>query len=196
MTATSQPDFFSRERYEKHRGEIRLHMSHFFLAYLNDIYRAFKGDLAMTIILGEISHHNTARFFSPDRAANQPMHQLQNDPAIWSAMDGCNAYSISCATGIPRETVRRKVAELKKRGWIEDEPEQGLRITQACADHFGTDFSLRILNGMLRASRNIEALLAKETNQPPPAPSSLRQTKSRKATPRPQSKTRNKKKKT
>jgi hypothetical protein len=192
------PDLFSRERYEQHRGEIRLHMSHFFLDYLNDIYRAFEGDLAMTIILGEISHHNTARFFSPEQAANQPMHQLQNDPAQWSAMDGCNAYSVSCATGIPRETVRRKVAELKKRGWIEDEPEQGLRITQACADHFGADFSLRFLNGLLRASRHIESLLAdepKNSTPPPPVPNPPRKTATRKPKPQAKSKPPTQKKK-
>lgn len=174
-------------------------MSHFFLDYLNDIYRAFEGDLAMTIVLGEISHHNTARFFSPEQAANLSMQQLQNDPAKWSAMDGCNAYSISCATGIPRETVRRKVTALKKRGWIEDEPEQGLRITQACADHFGADFSLRILNGMMRAARNIEALLAGEENssaQMPPAPHAPRKTGTRKLTPKTKTPTLNKKKKT
>jgi hypothetical protein len=135
-------------------------MSHFFLRYLTDIYRAFEGDLAMTIVLGEISHHNTTRFFSPEQAANEPVLALQHDPLSWTGMDGCNAYSMSCATGIPRETVRRKVTELKKRGWVEDVPGQGLRITQACADYFGSEFSLRMLNGLLRASRHIETLLA------------------------------------
>ena len=142
-------------------------MSYFFLKYLTDIYQAFEGDLAMTIILGEISHHNTARLFSPQHEANEPMLRIQDDPALWLGMEGCNAYSISCATGIPRETVRRKVNELKKKGWIEDDPGHGLRITKACADHFGADYSLRFLNGLLRASRNIEALLADNENSSP-----------------------------
>ena len=150
---------FSRERYEKRQGEVRLHMSHFFLRYLNDIYEAFEGDLAMAIVLGEISHHNTARFFSSEQTANQPLLDIQNDPDSRSRMDGCNAYSISCVTGIPRETVRRKIKELKNRGWLEDLPKRGLCFSKACADHFGADFSLRFLNGLLRASRHIEALL-------------------------------------
>ena len=153
---------FSRKRYEARRGEVRLHMSHFFLRYLNDIYQAFEGDLAMAIVLGEISHHNTARFFSPEKPVNEAVGALPGDPAAWTGLDGCNAYSMSCATGIPRETVRRKIAELKKRGWVEAVPKQGLRITKACADHFGADYSLRFLNGLLSASRIIEALLAEE----------------------------------
>lgn len=144
-------------------------MSHFFLRYLTDIYQAFEGDLAAAIILGEISHHNTMHLFSPERDANAELLRLQNDPAMWSGMTGCNAYSISCVTGIPRETVRRKITAMKKRGWLEDSPEQGLRITQACADHFGADFSLRFLNGLLRASRIIESLLAEESDLPKPA---------------------------
>lgn len=177
MPASDSNDLvFSRRRYEARRGEVRLHMSHFFLRYLNDIYQAFDGDLAMAIVLGEISHHNTARFFSPQKTMNAAVSALPGDPASWTGVDGCNAYSMSCATGIPRETVRRKIAELKKRGWVEAVPAQGLRITKACADHFGADYSLRFLNGLLRSSRIIEALLAEEDGSrkgkqadPPPA---------------------------
>lgn len=135
-------------------------MSHFYLQYLSDIYRAFEGDLAMAIVLGEISHHNTQEMFSPQKASNEVLRTVQGTLKFWDGMQGSNAYSMSCATGIPRETVRRKVAELKKRGWVETVYKQGLRITQACADHFGPDYSLRFLNGLLRASRIIEALLA------------------------------------
>lgn len=157
-------NLFPLESYEKRRGEIRLHMSHFFLKYLNDIYQAFDGDLAMAIILGEISHHNTARFFSPEQEINDSMRTMQTDQSQWDQMECCNAYSISSATGIPRETVRRKTAELKKRGWVEELSKQGLRITQTCADHFGADYSFRFLNGLLRASRKIEALLAEDAD--------------------------------
>lgn len=151
---------FSKTRYDQRRGEVRLYMSHFFLRYLNDIYQAFEGDLAMAIVLGEISHHNTTEVFSPEKASNETLSSIQNDSVLWTRMRGCNAYSISCATGIPRETVRRKIRELEKRGWIEEIPKEGVRITKACADHFGADYSLRFLNGLLQASRKIEELLA------------------------------------
>lgn len=167
MPAIRESDLvFSRHRYEARRGEVRLHMSHFFLQYLHDLYEAFEGDLALAIVLGEISHHNTAHFFCPNRHTNEPVRTLQHQPAAWTRMPGCNAYSVSCATGIPRETVRRKVQTLIKRGWVEKVPRKGLRFTQACADHFGPDYSLRFLNGLLRASRHIEALLAGEETTP------------------------------
>lgn len=154
------PDLVDKERYAAHRGEVLLQMSHFFLHYLNDIYRAFDGDLAMAIVLGEISHHNTSRIFSRDATRNPAVARVRENESGWGEMTGCNAYSVSLSTSIPRETVRRKVAALKKRGWIENVPGEGLRVTPACADHFGPDFSWKLLNSLLRTSGAIERVLS------------------------------------
>lgn len=158
--AEPTPDLVDKDRYAAHRGEVLLHMSHFFLQYLNDIYRSFDGDLAMAIVLGEISHHNTSRIFSRDATRNPAVARVQGNKSDWSEMTACNAYSVSLSTLIPRETVRRKVAALKKRGWIESVPGEGLRITPACGDHFGPDFSWNLLNGLLRTSGTIERVLS------------------------------------
>lgn len=153
-------DIVDKATYQALRGELQLHMSHFFVPYLNSIYRAFDGDLAMAIVLGEISHHNTSRIFSCNSARNPEVARVQNNKSDWSDMTGCNAYSISLSTAIPRETVRRKVAALKRRGWLEDVAGQGLRITPACGNHFGPDFSWALLNSMLRTAKTIEGMLS------------------------------------
>jgi hypothetical protein len=157
---------FSLPQYEARRGEILLHMSHFCVRYLSLLYHKFDGDLALVIVLGEISHHNTAKFFSPHKLTNERVLGLQEPTAKWDQMDGCNAFSLSSATGIPRETVRRKVLELKKRGWIEEVPKEGLRITRKCADHFGPNFSITILSELLEASRAIEQILRPSIDEP------------------------------
>ncbi|MCA3280893.1 MAG: hypothetical protein ING10_16640, partial [Roseomonas sp.] len=41
-----------------------------------------------------------------------------------------NAYSIANITGIPRENVRRRLAELAQQGWIEQAEDGGWRIRQ------------------------------------------------------------------
>lgn len=41
-----------------------------------------------------------------------------------------NAYSIANVTGIPRENVRRRLADLAQRGWIEQADDGGWRIRQ------------------------------------------------------------------
>ena len=52
--------------YEQHKGEIALRMTHFFMRYLNAIYNEFEGDLALAIVLGEVTHRNVSRNFSSD----------------------------------------------------------------------------------------------------------------------------------
>ena len=160
----SQVSKHSKRLFEERRAEVRLHLSHFLVGYLNEIYKAFDGDIAMAIVLGEISHHNTAPFFSPDKQFNAPVRVLEEDPEAWKTMTGCNAYSISCATGIPRETVRRKIATMLKRGWLVNIPKQGLRITEACAEHFGPHHTMGILDAMLRTSATIQGLLDDSTD--------------------------------
>jgi hypothetical protein len=165
--STQSPEPFSLAGYEARRSEILLHLSHFFLRYLNLIHRAFDGDLALCIVLGEISHHNTSQVFSPGELENPLIQSARSDARSWDAMPDCNALSLSMATGIPRETVRRKVAELLRRGWITRVGRRGLRITPACADHFGNGSTLEILREFVRASRRIEHLLS--ANEAPPA---------------------------
>lgn len=132
----------------------------------------------MVIVLGEISHHNTAKFFSPNELTNDSILKIHSQPSQWDQMDGCNAFSLSLATAIPRETVRRKVAELKKRGWIEDIAGRGLRITKACVDHFGPDFSMTILAELLKAARAIEHVLGTSAGSASAEPAEGRQVSS------------------
>jgi DNA-binding FadR family transcriptional regulator len=47
-----------------------------------------------------------------------------------------NAHSISLSTGIPRETVRRKLAALVAQGWLEDNGRSEYFVTSAPGNHF------------------------------------------------------------
>lgn len=152
-------DEFPLQQYERNRGEILLNLSHYNLSYLNLIYQLFDGDLAMVIVLGEISHHNTSEHFNPHALANPRVREIQDEREDWRGLEGCNALSISHATGIPRETVRRKITELKRRGWLADDGGKGLYLTAACVKHFTESSSREQLKLFLRASRAIERLL-------------------------------------
>lgn len=73
---------------------------------LRESYQAFDGDLTMALVLGEIGQYSAAPVHEP------PLHK---EPGRFRS---CNAYSISTASGIPRETVRRKLDKLLALGWI------------------------------------------------------------------------------
>lgn len=88
---------------------------------LRRTYRLFDGDLTLFLVFGEIAQYNMSHALQtldlrrvPDsyrwKTLMRALPQQQVTP--------CNALSISEATGIPRETVRRKVRELENRGWL------------------------------------------------------------------------------
>lgn len=86
----------------------------FFTEHLSDCARAFDGDLQEMLVLAIIGQmHLKARLDAQDgpgrrRAAKQISAQI-------------TASRIADAAGIPRETVRRKLGKLAKRGWIEQD---------------------------------------------------------------------------
>ncbi|MEI7431672.1 MAG: hypothetical protein WCL27_14550 [Betaproteobacteria bacterium] len=73
---------------------------------LREIYRAFDGDLTMALVLGELGQYSAAPLH--DKRHNQRSRNFRC----------CNAYSISTASGVPPETVRRKLDKLIALGWI------------------------------------------------------------------------------
>lgn len=145
--------------YEKHQGEIALRMSHFFLRYLNALYRDFDGDLALVIVLGEIAHHNVSRFFSTEGPLAPLEERNHDDPALYAKLEPCNAFSLAGATGIPRETVRRKIGQLIKRGWLERAADGSVRIQPAVGQHFRPDFNVRLLRELLEVSDQLKKVL-------------------------------------
>lgn len=162
----SQPDSQAAEPkpvpppgYEQHQGEIALRLSHFLLRYLNMLYRHFDGDLALVIVLGEVAHHNVCRLFSTEGPLAPLEETNYDDPGLYANLEPCNAFSLSAATGIPRETVRRKLGQLVKRGWLQRDPDGSVRIRPAVGEHFRPDFNVRLLVELLEVSDQLKSVL-------------------------------------
>jgi len=83
----------------------------------------FDGDLDMMLILSVIAqrHYTRKRHRLAGTGGDSP------DDACRIA--GINVHSIAAYSAIPRETVRRKVAALLDRGWIERDAARNLRPT-------------------------------------------------------------------
>jgi len=98
------------------------------LRYLVRLYAAFDGDLLMPIVLGEVGLYNVGGLGLDDQAlaAIRCSNEGDFDKLL---LRPCNAFSISSSTGIPRETVRRKVSHLIQQDWINRDTKGGLTIT-------------------------------------------------------------------
>jgi hypothetical protein len=143
----------------RHAGAIQLLMNMMFVRHLIAVYRAFGGDLVAAIVLGEVAHHNLAPLISGARTPRELSVALR---AQGAALDGTflptNTFSIAEATGIPRETVRRKVASLTRRGWMVKDADGNLFVAASAEASFET-FHVARLRDLLEAARAIETLL-------------------------------------
>jgi hypothetical protein len=92
--------------------------------------REFDGDLDMALILAVIGERHFARRTRPDAPTYDTLGHTETTPT-----PSINALSLSQYTGIPRETARRKVAALIKRGWVVADRRGSLSPTpEAAAD--------------------------------------------------------------
>lgn len=125
------PAGVSPETYASHRDVLSVLLLRFMTSRLRAMYQAYDGDLTLCLVLGEIASRNTERFYDERRG-----YQLASFNGQRQYLP-CNALSISDVTGIPRETVRRKLAKLVDLGWIEKTPDDMYVIT----DRIGTVFA-------------------------------------------------------
>ena len=157
MEKSSLP--FDSDQYDTHKSAIAIIMNHFFLRYLNLLYREFEGDLVLPIVLGEIAHHNIHRFYSLKGDCIEFNEKAATAPERIKHLEPTNAFSISQATGIPRETVRRKIDKLQQKGWVVKNDQGDVLISETVSEHFTQDFNKKILAELLEASECILNLL-------------------------------------
>jgi len=148
-----------RERYEAHKAEVSLHMSHLTVNYLRMMYDAFGGDLALAIVLGEIAHHSMVQYFPARGPDPRYAGRLSEDVIDRGGLSSCSASALARATGLPRETVRRKILELEQRGWVERTADRRVCIAPAVSEQFLDTFNVQLVERLLETSERIESLL-------------------------------------
>lgn len=125
-----------RGEFEQHYYRAAYLFSRFTVPYMRSIYREFGGDMLLNIVLGEIGSRNVSHFFESERDAVASESVLDDVAEHQRLLRPCNALSISDATGIPRETVRRKIDMLMKKGWVYKNDKGHLYLTPDVARHF------------------------------------------------------------
>jgi len=150
----------SEEDFQRERIYLSLVLNNFLSDYLLRLYAAFEGDFIQAIVLANIAHHNVQpmiKLLDSDPAAVRRMFLAPTADAGW--MLPCNAFSISEALHIPRETVRRKVAALVRKGWLsQNAKKKELFVTRLPGEVF-FQFNLEMTNDLLRTADRLKAKL-------------------------------------
>lgn len=143
----------------RHAGAITVLMNMMFVRHLIGVYHAFGGDPVAAIVLGEVAHHNLAPLVGGSRTPRELSEALRaKGAALHRTFLPTNTFSIAQATGIPRETVRRKVDSLTRRGWLVKDADGNLFVSGNAEASF-TTFNVERLDDLLRTVRAIETLL-------------------------------------
>jgi DNA-binding transcriptional regulator YhcF (GntR family) len=155
---------FSEDRYQQHKRQIAALMGQYHLRHLRRLYESFGGDLEMPLILGEVANRNIAQLvanndFFPDGIDQQMIDGLADGNYL-----SCSAMSVSIATGLSRETARRKLNKLAANGFITKMPDSGFVITKKPMESFSENLNKELVSDLLATCAKIATLL----NDSPP----------------------------
>lgn len=153
--------------YAEHPMAVTVLMTEFFMEYLRKLNQAFDGDLTTALVLGEIGQANTRRFVRSLYPDALPTWMIDTDLRA-SVTRGCNGLSVSMASGIPRETVRRKIKALEDDGLIAPHPEGGWTATPKAAERFSPTFNFEQSRRLLETLRRLVELGLPGADDPPP----------------------------
>lgn len=149
-----------RQRLREHHIEVAYLLGRFMTEHLVRVNQAFGGDLTAAVVLGVIGQYNVRRFYDEVAARSEEgMQALVTKGAHKDLLRPCNAMSVSASTGIPRETVRRKIAWLVEKGWIQKAGRDKLLVTSKARQDFA-EFDLEALERFYDAASRIMPLLA------------------------------------
>lgn len=117
-------------------------------------FRAFDGDITAAIVLGTIGQYNYRRYFDSIAKGDGTFHERVERGEHLANISHCNALSISESTGIPRETVRRKIRLLIEKGWVKQIGRDKLMVTDVPALHF-KEFNLETMEWFCDAAEDV-----------------------------------------
>lgn len=143
------------QQFQTQRNRLSFVMAGFTLPLLRSIYQSFGGDMLMCIVLGEIAQHNAGRWLAREDNDPQVLEDLERHPEI---LRPCNALSIADATGIPRETVRRKVLALIERDMVYRADNGQLFVHPSVPDQFDA-MTQTMVPALLETARHIQSQL-------------------------------------
>lgn len=127
---------FDKDVLRENHLEVTYILGRFMTDHLIRVYEAFDGDLTAAIVLGTIGQYNYRRYYDEVASREEGFQELVARGDHLGRARPCNAMSISASTGIPRETVRRKIADLVAKGWLQKVGRDGLVVTSMPARYF------------------------------------------------------------
>jgi hypothetical protein len=122
---------------DEHLPQITYETGLFMIDYLRRVNREFENDITSAIVLGEIAQHSVRDLMKRDfPRSGLSSADFATRETVAAGLKRCNALSVAESSGIPRETVRRKIDKLVERGLITRDAKGGLALVPGIGLHF------------------------------------------------------------
>ena len=149
-----------QDHVRRHHHELAHLIGRFVVDHMVRLRGACDGDVLAGIVLGSIAQHNLRRFYEEVvPRSGETLDALIARGAHLPHLRSSNAMSVSASTGIPRETVRRKIKWLAARGWVRHEGRDKLYVTEAAGLHFA-DFDVQSVDRFHVAAVRVASVVA------------------------------------
>jgi predicted transcriptional regulator len=121
--------------------------------------RQFGGDYERLVLWGVLAHLNVAPLMPPGSLPSWVLDADGRVPGVAERMRPVRTSDLAQITGIPRETVRRKLGALERDGWI-GRSDAGWLLDVERLDPEVRAFTLQSIRNFLQAARTMEAAIA------------------------------------
>lgn len=149
------------EKFEKHYPQLTYETGLFMIDYLRRLNREFENDLTACVVLGEIAQHSVRALMREKLPrSGLPSGEFATHEVVAANLRRCNAHSVAEASGIPRETVRRKIEKLAGWGYITRDEKGGLALKPGLSRHFKA-FDRRTIADLCALAERVRRLVAK-----------------------------------
>lgn len=160
MRLRTRPMEINLEDFRRNQRYLAFVANGFLAAQMLRVLHAFDGDLLAAVVLGEIAQHNVQGLFRDRqfRPGEQLERALGDPERREQLLRPCNALSVSEATGIPRETVRRRIECLVTQGWIVRNGHGHLYVTNALVERLA-HFHLETARTVMETADSVRQVL-------------------------------------
>lgn len=165
MNPESKGDPVVERRNDTHKlmRAVSIILARYELHNLKRLYEDFERDILLPLLLGEVALHNIGAL---ERGDTIPSNG-EGEDWLDCRLKPCNAYSIAAATGLPRETVRRKIGRLVELGWLNKRHNGHLYVSSNALEYFGSLLRSRDLPELLETTDRVRRLYV-DANVPLP----------------------------
>lgn len=144
------------KRFEQAFGKVSFVVNRFILEHMTRITRELDLDLESTYLWGVLANLNVMHLLSHGSSHGGP---IEVDSALAHEFRGVRLSDLTQVTGIPRETVRRKLKALQARGKIERNSNGLWVIKMSGVDNATRAFTKETVVRCIRVAKELESLL-------------------------------------